>query len=395
MPKEITHCILAERAAHSMAASRNRYKAKVGREIYFLFEKHPHLLYFGSVSPDIFYYDIRMPWEFRIAHRGLLWGELIHGTEGEDSLSHVIAMFDILRSPALQQSLAPGRMLTQEERDALMAFALGYLSHVALDTILHPIVYYLSGNYYAHDRGEKLRAEARHRAIETIFDLHNLDAIGSDVRQYRALQKITLPPRWRDLTLGFYALSLITAWPEKAAKEFGRTDLKKGIKVHPLFKVALRSYKKQLLFNRIFQNPRLARWGLTYNERKADSLHFHSSLLYPARSYAEYQSLNRGQLFDIADLREYAHPLTNRMQRIDRGAISSRIFSRTHAFFRAAWLYTHGDIALPQARRVLKGYSLNNGRVGVATSAMKYFSPLQIDGNFRYLEAANRQAETE
>lgn len=392
MPKEITHCLLAERAAHTLAASRNPLKRSVGREIYFGFEKHPQLLYFGSVSPDIFYYDIRMPWEFRVAHRGLVWGELIHGTEGENSLAHVLSMLDILREPDLQRPLTTeGRPLKDEERGALLLFALGYLSHVALDTILHPIVYFFSGNYYADDRAEKHRAEARHRAIETVFDLYNLDTVGSDLRQYRALRKMTLEGKWRDLTLAFYALSLIRAWPELAREEYGKKgDIPRDMRTHPLFKVALRSYKKQILFNRIFQNPRLARWGLGYNRRRADSLHYNSSLLYPARSYAEYQNENRGRLFSIADLTGYRHPLDNRLLPIVHRRISAKVFARAHAFFRTSWLYVAGKTSRTATERVLKGYSLNNGRVGVPTRAMRFFEPLAINGNFEYVTAGEK-----
>ena len=229
-----------------MAASANAFKRKIGREIYFLFEKYPEPLYFGSVSPDIFYYDIRMPWEFRIKNRGLIWGELIHGTHGENSLAHVLAMLEILNDAKAQAPLSPNRTLTREERGALLLFALGYLSHVALDTILHPIVYYYSGNYYAEDRAEKLRAEARHRAVETVFDLYNLDSVGQDLRQFRGLKKISLPRQFRDPILGFYTLSLLRAWPNLARDEFGAAGaIPANIYKHPLFKIALRSYKNR------------------------------------------------------------------------------------------------------------------------------------------------------
>lgn len=371
-----------------MAASANAFKRKIGREIYFLFEKYPEPLYFGSVSPDIFYYDIRLPWEFRIKNRGLIWGELIHGTHGENSLAHVLAMLEILNDAKAQAPLSPNRTLTREERGALLLFALGYLSHVALDTILHPIVYYYSGNYYAEDRAEKLRAEARHRAVETVFDLYNLDSVGQDLRQFRGLKKISLPRQFRDPILGFYTLSLLRAWPNLARDEFGAAGaIPANIYKHPLFKIALRSYKKSILFNRIFQNPRLAHWGLGYNRRKDDALHSNSSLLYPARSYAEYQNGNRGQLFSVADIRDYRHPLDNRQIIINRKKITAQIFARTHAFFRSAWLFANGGISRSEAERVLKGYSLNNGRVGVRTDAMRYFAPLPLNGNFEYMSA--------
>jgi hypothetical protein len=48
------------------------------------------------------------------------------------------------------------------------------------------------------------------------------------------------------------------------------------------------------------------------------------------------------------------------------------------------WSYLSGSLSNALLARRLRGISLNNGRTGVATSAMRYFSPLAIDGNFRF-----------
>lgn len=386
MPKEITHCILAERAAHTLAAATTERKQKVGREIIFLSEKFPQLLYFGSIAPDIFFYDIKLPWEVRVRHRGLVWGELIHGTDGEDSLAHVFAMLDILRDRSLQGDITGGRTFSTDEHDGLLLFVLGYLSHVALDTVMHPIVYYYSGNYYATDRREKLRAEARHRAMETVLDLYNLAALDSDLNRFRARKKVTLPQEWQDLVLAFYARSIIRAWPELAGAEFGIAGTAElDIRKHAFFKVVKRCYKKQNRFNRLFQHAGVARSGLWYNHRRKDKLHFNSSLLYPAASYREYLAANKGKRFKISDLKSYRDPVSNREKAISPEHLTKRALARAQAFYRAAWYYAHETENITQARRVLKGYSLNNGRVGVPTRAMQYFSPLAIDGNFRYV----------
>lgn len=385
MPKEVTHCILAERAAHTMAASSSRRKRSIGTEIFFLYEKHPELLYFGSVSPDIFFYDIKMPWEIRVKHRGLIWGELIHGTNGEDSLAHIFKIFEILGSGDLQKAVH-GKIFTDREREGIVLFVMGYLTHVALDTVMHPIVYYFAGDYYAKDKSEKLRAEARHRAIETILDLYNLDHIRSDLKKFRPMKKMVLKGAWRDLVLKTYSLSLILAWPELAKKEFGEFLPNADVMAsHPLFRAALRGYKKQMLFNKIFQNASFARWGLWYNRRKMDALHFNSSLLYPARSYEEYEFSHPESHFRISDVRAFRNPLDNRESLVRPEAVRRRVVARAHAFMRSAWLFAHGEIPEARARLVLKGYSLNNGRVGVPTSDMRYFAPLAIDGNFKYL----------
>ena len=148
-------------------------------------------------------------------------------------------MLDILRDENLQRGINGGRGFTAEQSEGLLLFVLGYLSHVALDTVMHPIVYYYSGNYYASDRREKLRAEARHRAIETVLDLYNLAALNSDPKKFCAKQKVTLPEKWRDLVLAFYTQAILLAFPEDAAREFGdlpTTDIRQ----HPFFRVVKR-----------------------------------------------------------------------------------------------------------------------------------------------------------
>lgn len=386
MPKEITHCLFAERSIHSLAASLFPDRRKVGHEVMFLFEKFPQALYFGSVSPDIFYYDIATPWEKKGKARGALWGDLIHGAHGEDSLSHVREMLAVLRDAQLQAPLTGGRPLNRDEHGILTLFVMGYLSHVALDTLLHPIVYYYSGNYYAEDRAEKLRSEARHRAIETIFDLYNLERSGSDLKTYRSRAKLYLNDNTRELVLGLFTLSLLRAWPGIAEAEFGKREIPADIRQHALFTVAHRSYKKQLLFNKFFQNRQVARFGLWLNRRRADAMHYNSSLLYPAISYREYLRRTEGSSFTIEQLKDYCDPVDNKLHELSIPRLERRIVARTQGFYRTVWSYLSGSSSDAGLARVLRGYSLNNGRVGVPTSAMRHFAPLAIDGNFEFLK---------
>lgn len=383
MPKEITHCLFAERSMQLMASSRSLSRRDAGRELMYKFTKNPEALYFGSVSPDIFYYDLPLPGEKRNTPGGAVWGDLIHGAHGEDSLKHVREMLEILNDRNLQAPLRPGRPLNDEEQGILQLFIMGYLAHVAMDTLLHPVVYYFSGNYYADDPAQKRRAEARHRAIETVYDLYNLQRAGTTVKGYRMVRRISLSGANRDLILGLYTLALLRAWPELAAREFGSAELPQSAREHPLFRIATRSYRKQLFFNRLFSNRYVARLGFWWNNRKNDALHFNSSLLYPAQSYAEYTSASRSHL-RIEDLRTYLDPIDRREKHFDPRRIEQRVLERTAGFYYAVARYTAGPHGDARAARVFRGFSLNNGRVGIATHAMKYFSPLEIDGNFCY-----------
>ena len=388
MPKEITHCLFAEKALHSLAASDFPLRRAAGREILFLFEKQREALLFGSVAPDIFYYDIAIPWEKKAASRGAVWGNLIHGAHGEDTQRHVREMLRILKEPALQLPLTNGRPLTRDEHSLLLLFVMGYLAHVALDTLLHPFVYFYSGNYYADDLAEKLRSEARHRALETIYDLWNLERFGTTLVKYRPRARIYLKDEPRYLVLGLFALGLLRAWPNVAEKELGSGELPHDIRQHPLFGLAHRSYKKQLLFNKMFQSRSVARFGLWLNARRRDALHANSSLLYPAATYRQYLAQAGKEALALETLTNYHDPVDNRRLPFSPGRIERRVLARTQGMYRIVWSYLSGTSDDAQLSRRLRGFSLNNGRSGVATSQMRFFSPLAIDGNFR---CGNRQ----
>lgn len=383
MPKEITHCLFAEKSVYALAASDFPARRKAGREIVFLFEKQKEALLYGSVAPDIFYYDLPMPWEKKKTPRGAVWGDLVHGSHGEDALRHVREMLLVLKSPELQAPLTGGKALGRDEHALLVLFVMGYLAHVALDTLLHPFVYYYSGNYYADDVVEKRRAEARHRALETVYDLYNLERFGTTLKKYRPRARIYLKDEPRYLVLGLYALSLLRAWPELAKKEFGTGEIPHNIRHHPLFAIAHRSYKKQLLFNKMFQSRSVSRFGLWLNHKRNDGLHNNSSLLYPAATYREYLATAQNRALAIEKLQIYRDPVDNRAHVFSPARIERRILARTQGMYRVVWSYLEGKIGEAQLGYYLRGFSLNSGRVGVPTNAMRYFAPLAIDGNFQ------------
>lgn len=96
----------------------------------------------GAVSPDTFYYS---PYSTVSEH--------LHGKAGNPTNA---LLPDLLQDP-------------RKMRD--MAFTCGYLTHCALDITFHPVIYYLSGNYYAPDARQRARAVYLHRHIETCMDL--------------------------------------------------------------------------------------------------------------------------------------------------------------------------------------------------------------------------------
>jgi len=79
----------------------------------------------GAVILDTFYYSAGDDL-VRIS-------EAFHGRDGNPTNTTILRVIDAARGPAD------------------IAFILGYITHCALDITFHPVVYYLSGNYYDDD----------------------------------------------------------------------------------------------------------------------------------------------------------------------------------------------------------------------------------------------------
>ncbi len=107
--------------------------------------EHVNFYLFGSISPDIFFYSG--------SKELLAISESLHGKTGQPTNTAILAM--------LEEGLGPSDL----------AFILGYITHCALDITFHPVIYYLSGNYYDGDPAKKARAVYMHRHLETCLDL--------------------------------------------------------------------------------------------------------------------------------------------------------------------------------------------------------------------------------
>ncbi|ODA40394.1 zinc dependent phospholipase C family protein [Desulfosporosinus sp. BG] len=143
MPKELTHWHIAREAWQ------RGVPAMVGEII----ANNPALYYFGAVAHDIAFYDLSKPTEAsieRVANQ-------LHGVNGENTLLPLIEIMETA--------------LTQKNKHAHLAFVLGMLTHFVADSTFHPMVYYMSGNYFAEDPLERGKAVFRHRLLETAIDL--------------------------------------------------------------------------------------------------------------------------------------------------------------------------------------------------------------------------------
>lgn len=145
MPKENTHLWFAQETLNHVP----------DRQLLRDVSEHIGCYYLGSFIPDTFFYassqtltDI---------------SETLHGKGGAPTNEAVLSVLDHARGM----------------RD--IAFALGYVTHCALDITFHPVVNALAGNYYDEDPVRRSRSAYLHRRIETCLDVR----INNRLRVYR------------------------------------------------------------------------------------------------------------------------------------------------------------------------------------------------------------------
>lgn len=135
MPKENTHLWFAQTLISAFGPA---------EELCFIREEQ--LFFFlGSIIPDAFFYHHRS--------RARRMAQVLHGSDPEWGN----------RTPAHLVRLAGESKMFRDK-----AFVLGYLSHLALDRVFHPVVHVLSGK--REGQASSHQTVARHRLVETALD---------------------------------------------------------------------------------------------------------------------------------------------------------------------------------------------------------------------------------
>jgi len=137
MPKINTHLYFAEKIVKNINDGKLKNVAI----------KNKRELLVGSIFPDIFFYRMNKKL-FKVS-------EYIHGKEGNKTNELVFDILDIARG---------------EKNEQLLAFVFGYISHMVLDATVHPMIYYLSGNYYDDNNKRQAEAVYQHIRLETMLD---------------------------------------------------------------------------------------------------------------------------------------------------------------------------------------------------------------------------------
>jgi|GEM_PF-4482467 len=143
MPREYTHWTVLEQALSESIPMHSENRSVLAAA------------YLGAMLPDL-------P-DFYRGGFGDSKGEQIaaylHGVYGQDPLDFVRELVALL--PDKQEP----------DHAILVGLIIGYTSHIVVDSIFHPLVLYLCGDWYAKDDQSKKRNRARHRLLETYLDI--------------------------------------------------------------------------------------------------------------------------------------------------------------------------------------------------------------------------------
>jgi hypothetical protein len=340
MGKEITHIFFAEQTARYLDDSEKDPFSAILRD-------YCQSFHFGSIAADTFFYGIKVPFFDRAAYS--CCGEIVHGTAGNDT------------------SLLPLEMLYylgENRHDPFfgekLAFVSGFLTHIALDSVLHPPIYYYSGNYHHECAQERTDARTRHRLIESWIDLYLLQQASISLQDCRFIADIRRNSSLNRELLGFFHAA------------FARTG--NGDEIS--WKYLRRGYAVQMLLNTVYPQVFWGKLVEKANHVFKGKLRTFLALFYPWDS-REIPS-------EITDFDVYRHPVTGEQFREDFHGLWARAGRRGEEFLQAAREYIYGSGDRDRLREVVKGYSLSMGMVGVPARNAGYFDCLPLNRIWAY-----------
>lgn len=142
MPRELVHWLVLEEFCERIP------------ELSQLLKANSNVMYLGSLVPDAPYYL-----NFGSCPNSIKLGDHLHGSLGEDTF------IPIKRLLHYREQLSD-----QKHCELALALSLAILTHIVTDAVFHPMLSYLTGNWYASDASERSAARRRHKLLEVYLD---------------------------------------------------------------------------------------------------------------------------------------------------------------------------------------------------------------------------------
>ncbi len=263
--------------------------------------------YMGSIIPDTFFYS---------KDEGLSRiSDYLHGKDGNLTNSIIFDMLDTAHDPKN------------------LAFTMGYITHCALDITFHPLIYYLSGNYYESDPAKRQRSVYMHRYLETSLEIK----LGIPALAHRLVP----PPELDDLVFA----DIISR----------RFNIKR--------KMVRKMASRQLLFTRLFKS-RLAFTVFSILVR----LGIIEDTAFLGLFY--YNALAKGVYFPEHVI--YRDLLSGEKMETSLDDLFNKALYKVHKMMGSALAYANGLITRQECEKFIAGESLGTGKKGVPVKDIRY-----------------------
>ncbi len=158
MPASIVHMLLSRQVRKTLRKDGNQEIVSFANDV---LHKHSHFMELGSLGPDLPYFGPKSLWN---PHRPVgvdQWSYQLHSRNPNDFPLRMIEL-------AWRQS-DPKTDDWSESDKCKFAFLCGFLTHVAADQVIHPVVNIIAGRY-SHSHA----ARDKHRHCEIHQDLYML-----------------------------------------------------------------------------------------------------------------------------------------------------------------------------------------------------------------------------
>jgi hypothetical protein len=334
MGKELSHIICAEQTAERLTGS-------VGGGFLSLLRDYSSAYHFGAIVADSFFYAVRFPFE---SGSSTCWGDMIHGAEGNDTGGPVHEMLKALRD-------SPNDVLYGEKA----AFVCGFLTHIALDSTLHPYVYHVSGNYYSDCPIARRESQVRHRLIEAWFDLHLLQQTSQRLARSKYLQKIR--------SKGVLNRDLL---------RFLFTACEKSFRIDPeSWRFLLRGYRVQMVLNSVFRSEILGKSLCLVDRALSGRLQTFLALFYPW-GHSEIPA-------EIINFRSFRHPVTGEEHTGNFQNLWEQSLARGGEFLASVEKFLFLGMDDDELRKVIRGYSLSTGLEGIPIGEAVHYEKIPLE----------------
>ncbi|HWQ72367.1 MAG TPA: zinc dependent phospholipase C family protein [Desulfitobacteriaceae bacterium] len=323
MPKELTHWHIAGSVL----------SGDIPASLKEIIRQRPQLYFLGAIAHDTPFYDLSK------AKTGIKYlGDQLHGAQGENTLDPLIAILE--------------KALAQKPPETLLGFILGMLTHYVADSTFHPLIFYLSGNYYDNNYQKRSQAVFRHHLLETAIDLwlEAKEPTGYPVNLFRLAREAGAGGR--------QALDLAAACFFGVNSKSAKRHYKSAWRNHRLFHTAFSFSipRKILSIYRHFGHP----------EAQEKEALFYTQALNPAFLDSRFT---------------WKHPVTGENKHTGFRELYEASIQKSTVIFRS--LGTRPVRDWPGILRSLEPLSLDSGLAGVPVSGMKFFSEEPIEDKLR------------